>query len=112
MLTPGFILTVANEEQQLYVQGTGQARFPVTAKSDLVFVNAQAGIKITFELNEKTEASVLLLQQGGSTRKATILTEEQEQKLAPKIILELDADGKAISLTLLQAGQELKGKKL
>jgi D-alanyl-D-alanine-carboxypeptidase/D-alanyl-D-alanine-endopeptidase len=168
-IAPGFILTVTNQQQQLFIQATGQASLKVTAKSDLVFVQTAAGAKITFELNEKGDVFALILDQGGlktnapkldpsrpkeplntvtltqteldnllgvyelSANFAITITNENGQVIIqataqPKvpfktesksefinamvqarIVFELDASGKATSLTLFQAGQELKG---
>lgn len=170
-LVPGFIMTVTHQEQQLFIQATGQAIFPVTAKSDLVFVQTAVGAKITFELNDKGEALFLTLDQGGRKSKALKLdpnnpketvnkitltqtelenlkgiyelspnfainiTDEKGQlfiqataqpkipfetmsksefsnaMIQARIVFELDATGKATSLTLFQSGQELKGLK-
>jgi len=71
-LMPGFAIHVTNQESQLFIQATGQGRIPLTAKSELEFVNLQVQAKIVFDVDDK---------------------------------------GQAISLTLFQAGQELKGAK-
>lgn len=170
-LVPGFIMTVTHQQQQLFIQATGQPKFPVTAKSDLVFVQSTVGAKITFELNDKGQAVFLTLDQGGRKTKALKLDPNRPQvpankvtltqteldnlvgtyELSPnfaisitnkngqviiqataqpkipfetqskseftnamiqaRIVFELDAAGKATSLTLFQAGQELKGVK-
>lgn len=170
-LVPGFIMTVTHQEQQLFIQATGQPKFPVTAISDLMFVQSAVGAKITFELNEKGEALFLTLDQGGRKNKAQKLDPNRPQEPVSKvtltqteldnlegtyelnpnfaititnengqliiqataqpkipfeaqskseftnalvqarIVFELDTIGKAISLTLFQAGQELKGLK-
>jgi hypothetical protein len=168
---PGFIISVTHQEQQLFIQATGQPQLPVTAISDLVFVQSSAGAKITFELNDKGETLFLTLDQGGRKTKALKLDPNRPQEpvnkvtltqteldnlvgiyeLSPnfaitisnengqviiqataqpkipfetksrsefsnamiqaRIVFELDAAGKAISLTLFQSGQELKGLK-
>jgi len=71
-LMPGFAIHVTNQESQLFIQATGQGRIPLTAKSELEFINVQVQAKIVFDVDDK---------------------------------------GQAISLTLFQAGQELKGTK-
>lgn len=170
-LMPGFIISVTHQEQQLFIQATGQPQLPVTAISDLVFVQSSAGAKITFELNDEGKANLLTLDQGGRKTKAlkldpnrpqtpvkkVTLTQTQLDNLVGKyeltsnfainitnengqliiqataqpqipfetqsntefsnamiqarIVFELDAAGKSISLTLFQSGQELKGLK-
>jgi serine-type D-Ala-D-Ala carboxypeptidase/endopeptidase len=86
-LMPGFIMHVTNEAQQLFIQATGQGRFPVAAKSDLEFVNLQAQAKINFELNEEGQAIALVLHQGGASRKAPKLSEEAVARKTKKIEL-------------------------
>jgi CubicO group peptidase (beta-lactamase class C family) len=170
-LVPGFTITVTHQQQQLFIQATGQQKFPVTAVSELIFVQSAVGAKITFELNEEGEALLLTLDQGGRKTKALKLDPNRPQvpvnkvtltqteldnlvgiyELNPnfaitisnengqliiqataqpkipfetqskseftnamiqaRIVFEIDAAGKAVSLTLFQAGQELKGVK-
>lgn len=69
-LAPGFIMSVTNIAQQLFIQATGQSNLPLVAKSELVFVQTAAGAKITFTLNDKGEAIALTLDQGGQQNKA------------------------------------------
>jgi len=73
-LMPGFIMTVTNQGQQLFIQATGQQNIAVTAKSEIEFVNLAARAKITFELNDKGQAVSLTLHQGGNDKKAIKLT--------------------------------------
>ncbi|MEP2788646.1 MAG: serine hydrolase [Kangiellaceae bacterium] len=168
-LAPGMIMTVTQKRQQLFIQLTGQANYPVYAKSDLEFVYRVVEAKVKFELNEKGESVSLTLFQGGAETKAKRLSEKDaaakmkrveltnEQldnlvgqfeimpnfiittshqdgqlviqatgqpkipfetksrseffngQVQARIVFELDKSGKAISLTLFQAGQELKG---
>lgn len=170
-LMPGFIMHVTSHGQQLFIQATGQGRFPATAKSDLEFVNVAAQARITFELDDKGQATSLTLFQGGQAKKAIKLSADEvadkskkveltktqldnligEYQITPnfvittthkdgqliiqatgqpqipfetksaseffngqlqtKILFELDGNGKALSLTLFQAGQELNGVK-
>jgi D-alanyl-D-alanine-carboxypeptidase/D-alanyl-D-alanine-endopeptidase len=168
-LMPGFVMTVSNQGQQLFVQVTGQANIAMKAKSEIEFINHAAQAKITFELDDKGQVISLTLDQGGRSQKALklspdteatqinqlLLTQLQldnlmgEYKLAEnfsieithkngqlliqatgqqqiqfvtktkseffnqlvqaKIVFEFSSDGRAKSLTLFQAGQELKG---
>ncbi|WP_339723838.1 serine hydrolase [uncultured Paraglaciecola sp.] len=170
-LAPGLIMAVSNQAQQLFVQVTGQTILPVTAKSDIEFVQTAVGAKIIFELNDKGEVPYLTLEQAGrkikalkldpnrpnehdnkvtltqteldnlngiyelSSNFAITITNENAQLIIqatsqPKIpfetksksefsnamvqariVFELDAAGKATSLTLFQSGQALKGLK-
>ncbi|MBU3005527.1 serine hydrolase [Paraglaciecola arctica] len=86
-LAPGFILTVTNQAQQLFIQATGQAMFPVTAKSDLEFVQAAVGAIVTFELNDKGEVLFLTLDQGGRKTKALKLDPKKTKKHVNKVTL-------------------------
>ena len=70
VLAPGFIMSVTNVSQKLFIQATGQAKLPLTAKSETVFVQNAVGAKITFELNDKGEPLALTLEQGGRLNKA------------------------------------------
>ncbi len=170
-LAPGMIMTVTQKNQQLYIQLTGQANYPVYAKSDLEFVYRVVEARVKFELNDQGEATSLTLFQGGAETKAKKLSKEEAAKKTKKIelttqqlenlvgkfeimpnfviatthengqliiqatgqqkipfqtkseseffnaqvqariVFELNEKGKAISLTLFQAGQELKGAK-
>lgn len=86
-LAPGFILTVTNQDQQLFIQATGQAKFPVTAKSDIEFVQTTVGAKITFELNDKGEVMFLTLDQGGRKTKALKLDPNRPREPVNKVTL-------------------------
>jgi D-alanyl-D-alanine-carboxypeptidase/D-alanyl-D-alanine-endopeptidase len=69
-LVPGFILTISNQGQRLFVQATGQANIPMKAKSELEFINLAAQARITFELDDKGQATSLTLHQDGHSQKA------------------------------------------
>jgi len=176
-LVPGFILTVSNIENQLYIQATGQHKLPVFPKSDLIFEYRAVKASVIFELGDNNTAVSVSLDQGGKIQKAVRLSEAEIKKreksaaemkdivlttqqldnligkypLSPnfvitvtneknqlhiqataqpkipftaiskseffnkmvqaKITFELDNTGRAISLTLHQAGQKTKGTK-
>jgi len=66
-LVPNFVLTITNDKTQLYVQATGQAKLTLTAISKTEYVNQAVKAKVVFEVNEKGEATSLIMYQGGQT---------------------------------------------
>jgi len=66
-LAPNFVLTITNDESQLYVQATGQQKLTLTAISKTEYVNQAVKAKIVFEVNEAGKATSLTLYQGGQT---------------------------------------------
>jgi len=64
-LTPEFILSITNEENQLFVQATGQQKLPLTAISSTEFVNNMVKVKIVFDLDSSNTASSLIMFQSG-----------------------------------------------
>ncbi len=69
-LAPGFRLNVTHEGQQLYVQATGQGRFPVFAESETSFFARVVDAQITFVRADDGRATSLTLHQGGANRAA------------------------------------------
>ena len=86
-LAPGMIMTVTHKNQQLYIQLTGQANYPVYAKSDLEFVYRVVEATVKFELNRKGEATSLTLFQGGAKTKAKKLSKEEAAAKIKKVEL-------------------------
>jgi CubicO group peptidase (beta-lactamase class C family) len=66
-LVPGFILSITHENEQLYVQATGQQKFPLTAVSNTEFINNAVKVKIDFEVDSQNTALSLTLYQAGQT---------------------------------------------
>jgi CubicO group peptidase (beta-lactamase class C family) len=66
-LVPNFVLTITNDESQLFVQATGQQKLTLTAISKTEYVNQAVKAKIIFEVNEAGKATSLTMYQGGQT---------------------------------------------
>jgi len=66
-LAPEFILSITNEQNQLFVQATGQQKLPLTAISSTEFVNNMVKVKIAFDVDSKNNALSLTMYQGGQT---------------------------------------------
>jgi serine-type D-Ala-D-Ala carboxypeptidase/endopeptidase len=67
---PTFILTVTREDNQLFVQATGQPRAAVYAKDDTNFFYKIVDAQITFETDSQGQATALILHQGGRDQHA------------------------------------------
>lgn len=66
-LMPGFAIRVFVEDDDLYIQGTGQPAAVVQYKSEDVFENVQFGAEFTFERNDEGEVDSMVLRQFGQT---------------------------------------------
>lgn len=86
-LAPDFIMTVTNQEQQLFVQATGQSNLPLRAKSERVFMQTAVGAKITFELDDNGEVIALTLDQGGRQTKALKLEPDRAEAPVNQVTL-------------------------
>lgn len=73
-LAPGAILTISVEDGKLMAQLTGQPKFPVFAKSETEFFFRVVDAQLTFEVNEKGEATQLTLHQNGRNMPAAKVT--------------------------------------
>ncbi len=69
-LTPKFSITVTREDNRLYVQATGQSRFPVFAQKPNEFALKVVDAQITFEVDPSGKTTGLVLHQGGRDQKA------------------------------------------
>jgi CubicO group peptidase (beta-lactamase class C family) len=69
-LTERFVLTVRAEGAQLTAQATGQGAFPLTPVAEDVFEFAPAGIVIRYERDAARAITALVLEQGGTSRRA------------------------------------------
>ncbi len=66
-LTAEFRITISREGSQLYVQATGQGKFPVFAESERSFFARAVDAQITFALGPDGKATMLTLHQGGAS---------------------------------------------
>ena len=64
-IVPEFIISITREDDQLFVQATGQQKFPVFAKSEMEFILKVVEASVIFEENEAGEIVKLSLNQGG-----------------------------------------------
>ncbi len=69
-LSPALIFDIRIEAGQLTAQLTGQQRLPVYAESDTRFFYRVVDAQITFEVDERGEASALVLHQNGMDQRA------------------------------------------
>lgn len=65
-LAPTFVLTVTREGGQLFVQATGQPKFPVFPTSDREFFYKVVEARITFVTDDTGRATSLVLHQNGA----------------------------------------------
>lgn len=78
VLSPEFIISVTNQDKQLFIQATGQPRFPFVAKSNSEFVNLDLNARIVFEQNKKGDVIALALKQNGNDLRARRQTEGEK----------------------------------
>ncbi|MCW8849474.1 MAG: serine hydrolase [Melioribacteraceae bacterium] len=64
-LFPNFILSITKEENQLYSQATGQAKFPIFPETEKLFYLKVVAAKIEFIMDDSGQTSSLILYQGG-----------------------------------------------
>jgi D-alanyl-D-alanine-carboxypeptidase/D-alanyl-D-alanine-endopeptidase len=65
-LAPAFVLTVTREGDGLFVQATGQPKFPVFAKGEREFFYKVVDAQITFVVDDTGKATSLMLHQNGA----------------------------------------------
>ena len=87
-ISPGFVLTVYADGDQLFAQATGQGAFPLTPSGDNEFVFPPAGIKVVFELDDSGNANKLALHQGGAITPAP----RTGEAVAPVVRAEIEVD--------------------
>jgi len=63
---PNSVLKITREGDNLYSQGTGEPRFPLTAESTDTFFHETAQASFTFVKNEKGEVAYILVNQMGT----------------------------------------------
>ena len=64
-LAPGFILTVTREGSGLFMQATGQPKFPLFAETEKDFFLKVVDAQVTFVAGETGKVTKLILHQGG-----------------------------------------------
>ena len=65
-LSPGFVITVSKDGNQMKAQATGQGEFEIYPKSDNVFYLKVVEAQITFNLNDNGQVESMILLQGGN----------------------------------------------
>lgn len=69
-LLPTFVLTITREGNQLFLQATGQPRFPVFAESETHFFLKVVDAQLTFVKDVSGRATEVVLHQNGMDQKA------------------------------------------
>jgi serine-type D-Ala-D-Ala carboxypeptidase/endopeptidase len=69
-LAPSFILTITREGNALYLQATGQPRFPLFATRRDEFFLRDVQAEISFERNAQNQVEALVLHQNGAHQRA------------------------------------------
>ncbi len=69
-LAPTFVMTVTREGEQLFLQATGQPRFPIFAETDTRFFLKVVDAQLTFVQDEAGKVVELVLHQGGRDQRA------------------------------------------
>ncbi|MCR4342263.1 MAG: serine hydrolase [Gemmatimonadaceae bacterium] len=69
-LTPEFHITITREGSQMYLQATGQPRFPLYAESENSFFLRVVEAQVTFTRGPDGRATTLTLHQGGASTPA------------------------------------------
>ena len=64
-LRPSFILTITENNGELFAQATGQSKFKLEAVSSTEFITKVADLKITFHRDSDNKINLLKLHQGG-----------------------------------------------
>jgi hypothetical protein len=67
---PGFVLTVWDQGQRLYVRATDQPRFELEAAGPDIFVVDGVGAELTFERDRKGRVDAVTLRQAGQRLRA------------------------------------------
>jgi D-alanyl-D-alanine-carboxypeptidase/D-alanyl-D-alanine-endopeptidase len=65
-ISPAFVLAVTREGDHLFLQATGQPRFPLFASSERTFFLKVVDAKITFDVDAEGRATRLTLHQNGT----------------------------------------------
>jgi D-alanyl-D-alanine-carboxypeptidase/D-alanyl-D-alanine-endopeptidase len=70
-INPAFVLTVTRENDHLFLQATGQPRFPLFADGERHFLLKVVDAQITFEVDAEGHTTKLVLYQNGMDQAAT-----------------------------------------
>ena len=89
-VVPKFVLIVTTEDEQLFVQATGQPKATVYPESDTELFYKVVDAQITFEKDKAGRVTHLVLHQGGqnvrATRRGLEIQDEREVKIAPEVL--------------------------
>lgn len=80
-LLPTFILAVTRDDNQLFVQATGQPRAAVFPKNDTEFFYKVVDAQISFETDPQGQATALVLHQGGRDQRAKRIDDATAKQL-------------------------------
>jgi CubicO group peptidase (beta-lactamase class C family) len=69
-LAPTFVMTVTREGEQLFLQATGQPRFPIFAETETRFFLKVVDAQVTFVKDEAGKVVELILHQNGQEQRA------------------------------------------
>jgi serine-type D-Ala-D-Ala carboxypeptidase/endopeptidase len=69
-LAPTFVMTVTREGEQLFLQATGQPRFPIFAETETRFFLKVVDAQVTFVRDESGKVVELILHQNGQDQRA------------------------------------------
>ncbi len=86
----GFILTLSREEEEYFVQATGQARIPINARTATKFELEGVEASIEIQRNDAGEVDALILHQGAKHRATRLLGDAADTTSAnldlPKLV--------------------------
>jgi hypothetical protein len=78
------VFTVTREGDQLFVQLTGQPKFPMFPESDREFFLKVVDARIVFEVDPQGRATQLILHQNGTDLRAKRLDDAETKRIIPK----------------------------
>jgi len=70
-IAPEFVITITRQDTNLFAQATGQAKFPIYAKSKTEFFYKVVDAQIIFNINNDGNIDALTLNQNGQNLKAS-----------------------------------------
>ena len=71
VLSPDMTLVITLEDGSLFVEPTGQGKYPMFAESETIFFLRVASVRLTFTKDEAGHVTGLVLYQGGRNQEAT-----------------------------------------
>jgi serine-type D-Ala-D-Ala carboxypeptidase/endopeptidase len=84
-LTPAMIMTISHAGEQLFVQLTGQPKFPLFPESERKFFLKVVDAQITFRTDAQGKATQAVLHQGGIDQTARRLDEAETKRAADEV---------------------------